>query len=252
MMMKLSRALWGVLLFVVCLAPLAFGQDVTLTLVNGGQYSMDGIYVGAYNATVNSSPTPIICDDFADEVYQNESWTASVTQANTITNSTTGLKWSTGGDLAYWGVSNTNIVQGYDAMLYLAQQVLPISLQNGQNAQTIGYYSYAIWAIFDASAVYSYLKQNDSNFAYTWGQVEALVQTALGKTYTQNEFAGWEVLTPQCGGGSSSCTDGPPQEFFMYVPEGGSALVYLLLAGVSCMGAFIFRSRSPRTQRETL
>jgi hypothetical protein len=251
-MMKSSRALWILFVLVVGLAPLAFSQDVTLTLVNGGQYSMDGIYVGAYNATLNNTPANIICDDFEDEVYQNESWTASVTQANTITNSTTGLKWSTGGDLAYWGVSNSNIQLGYDAMLYLAQQVLPISLQNGQNAQTIGYYSYAIWAIFDPSAVYSYLKQNDSNFVYTWGQVEALVQTALGKTYTPNEFAGWEVLTPQCGGGSSVCNDGPPQEFLIFVPEGGSALMYLLLAGVSCIGAFLFRSRSPRTQRESL
>jgi len=240
----------------VCLAPLAFSQDVTLTLVNGGQYSMDGIYVGAYNATLNNSPTPIICDDFADEVYQNESWTASITQAASITNTTPGLKWSTGGDLAFWGISNSNIVQGYDAMLYLASQMLPLSLQNGQNSQTIGLYAYAIWAIFDPTAVESYIYAHDANPGNTWNLIAQLAQSAVNGNYTKNEFAGWEVLTPQCsgggGGGTDPCSQGVPQEFFIYVPEGGSALMYLLLAGVSCMGAFLFRSRSPRTRSETL
>jgi len=129
-------------------------------------------------------------------------------------------------------------------MLYLASQMLPLS-GNKNNAQLVGYYAYAIWAIFDASAVYNYLKKNDSNFTYTWGQVQKLAESALTGSYSQGQFAGWEILTPVCNTGC-------PQEDFVFVPEGGSALMYLLLAGVSCMGAFLFRSRSPNARRETL
>jgi hypothetical protein len=46
------------------------------------------------------------------------------------------------------------------------------------------------------------------------------------------------------GGGGGGCAPVP-------VPEGGTALMYLLLAGLCCVGAMILRSRRPAGVRET-
>src|SRR5579871_2578441 len=149
LMRKLNRAAGWSLLLMVVFAPMAFGQNVNITLINGGPYTMDGISVGPYNATMNNQPTQIICDDYANNVHNNEQWTATVTQASSLTNTTKGLIWSgdSSGSSQYLGTTYSTL-QGYDAMLFLASQMLPLSQQKNPNAQTIGYYAYAIWAIF--------------------------------------------------------------------------------------------------------
>ena len=244
-MTRLNRALLGtVALLFLCLSPFAFADDpVNLTLVNGGPYTMDGVYVGPYNFTQNGQSAQLICDDFKDEVYPGESWTATVTSVSSINNNTTGLMFSgqTAGGLNLLGATGS-FVQGYEAMAYLAGQMLAIS-GNPQNATQVGYLAYAIWAIFEGGNVKSYLGNTAA-----WQTVEALAAGAL--QYVENpknhvtaaSFAGWELLTPTCTPGGQC-----PQEYLKYVgvPEGGSALLYLLLAGVSCFGAMRFRLRRP-------
>jgi len=70
------------------------------------------------------------------------------------------------------------------------------------------------------------------------------VDAWLGKVPSNlnpGQFANFLLLTPQgCNGGPGSC---PGQEFMMLVPEGGSAAMYLLLAGLLCFGAMLFRRR---------
>jgi hypothetical protein len=234
-MIKLSRTLWrAAILAMVCFAPFAFGQSVNLTLDNGGSYTMDGIYVGPYNATQNyTQSVQVICDDFSHNVYAGESWTANVTNATALSTSLGSLLWgsSTAGGSMLGGTYSA--LQGYESMLYLAAEMLPLS-SNPKNSTEVAYLSYAIWAIFDSTAVYNWLSQHNDLSA--WAQVQSLAENALKGSYTTAEFAGWEILTP-------ICTSGCPQEYFEYVPEGGSALMYLLLAGVSCFGAMFFRKR---------
>jgi hypothetical protein len=236
---------WFCLIALVCLAPLAFSQTVNLTLDNGGPYVMDGIYVGPYNATQNNTqPVQIICDDFAHEVTASESWTATVTQvSNLASNGTAGLTWANtlAGGSALFGANTTfSTLQGYYAMAYLASEMLPLS-SNPANATQIGYLAYAIWAVFDASAVKAWLGANST----AWAQVQLLAQNALNGVYSAGQFAGWEILTPNCSG-AGSCNLGQPQEFFEYVPEGGTTLMYLLLAGFCCFGTMFLRSRRQR------
>jgi hypothetical protein len=237
---KLRASGWFALAAFLCFVPLAIGQNTTtLTLVNGGSYAMDGIYVGPYNATENNQPVQIICDDFKDEVSPGQSWTARITSLSSLTNSTTGLVWSgatAGGALL--GGTTYSLVQGYYAMAYLDSESLGLA-RNPSNATQIGYLAYAVWSIFDASGVYSWLKaENDLGI---WTTIQNLAEGALKGTYTASEFAGWQILTPVCPG--QGCANGPPQEFFQYVPEGGSAFMYLVLAAVSCFGAMFLRSR---------
>src|SRR5579872_1419396 len=151
-MIKRSQVRWwgGAILLMLCFVPLAFSQTVQLTLNDGGSYTMDGVYVGPYNFTETqnnqSSSAQLICDDFRDEVYPGESWTANVTSFSSINSNSTGLMFYnfTAGSSSLFGITG-NFLQGYEAMAYLASQMLPLT-GNSANATTIGYMAYAIWA----------------------------------------------------------------------------------------------------------
>jgi hypothetical protein len=56
-----------------------------------------------------------------------------------------------------------------------------------------------------------------------------------------SQFANLFLYVPIPGSQTGSL--GTPQEMWGNVPEGGAALLYLLLAGASCFGAMFFRSR---------
>ena len=241
-MSKAIRASWWVIIAALLLTPMAFSQNpVYLTLNDGGNNgAVGGIYVGPYDATLSSGPnqsgthTQIICDDFEHEVTTGQSWYANVTSFTSITNSTQGLVWS-GATQSGVGLGGPigNMVQGYTAMAYLASQLL------GANSTQAGYLAYAIWSIFDASAVQSWL--NTHGAGNMWAQVQSMAQGAmtavLNNQVKQSDYAGWEILTPVNQG------PGAPQEFFMFVPEGGTAVMYLLLAGFACFGTMFFKSR---------
>lgn len=257
-MSKRIKASWWVgLAVLLLLAPFAFSQDVQLTLENGGNYTMDGVYVGPYNASQtvsgHSQNAQIICDDFKDEVIPGESWTANVTSYSTLaaTGSTAGLMFNgdTAGGALLGGVSG-NALQGYVAIAYLASQMLPLT-SNPANAQQVGYLAYAIWAIFEPSLVQGWLGSGSA----AWAAVEQLAQGALSgalkNLYSAASFAGWEILTPVAGS-QNPFSQGTPQEYLELVPEGGTALMYLLLGGLCCFGTMFLKSRRRRAVSRVL
>jgi len=241
-MSKRIRASWWVgIAAVLLLAPLAaFSQNqVSLELLDGGNNgSMGGVYVGPYDASVNQSKqsTQIICDDFEHEVTPGESWTATVTSVSSLaTNGTAGLNWGStlaGADL---GGAMFSSLQGYYAMAELATQLLTA------NSNQASYLAYAIWAVFDGNAVQSWIGSHGGFPPGFWAAVQSMALTALQGSYNSSTFAGWEILTAVSG--TQSAGNGPPQEFFVFVPEGGTALMYLLLAGFACFGTMYFKSR---------
>lgn len=206
---------WGVAaLALLCFAPSAFANN-NLTLTSAGNNVMDGVYVGPYYATVNGvANTPIICDDFADESYIGSSWNFTSNNFSTLGN-------------ALWG-QTSNYTSNYDAAAWLTLQMLALN-GNPSNATQVGYLSFAIWSLFDSNALSGL---NGTQLA----GVEAWLK-ALPSNLTPGEFANFEILTPQ------NCTPGScqGQEFLVLVPEGGSAAMYLLLAGLACFGAILFR-----------
>lgn len=239
-MKSATRSLGWVLGFVLlCWVPGAFAGTVNLQISNPPSNNvLDGIYVGAYSATntATGSPTQIICDDFKDDSNFNASNYTVHNFGNFV-----GTVWGSGA-----------------ATLYQDAAWLTLGMLNQSGAQQ-GYYSYAIWAVFDPSDVANWLtKYGDVTACNTvfgsgsWGQSGCtahsggLLASAAGQQYYQGEFSNFLILTPTCSAGPGTCQE---QEFFqlMPVPEGGSTAAYILLVAVFCGGAMFYSRRSTAT-----
>jgi hypothetical protein len=215
-MINSTQKWWGIAaIALLCFAPAAFANS-TLNMTGAGNNVMDGVYVGPYYATVNGvANTPVICDDFADESRIGSSWSFTANNFSTLGS-------------ALWGNQTAN----YEAAAWLTLQMLSLNT-NPNNATTVGYLSFAIWSLFDKSAL------NGLTSTQLAGVDSWLAK--IPSNLTPGEFSNFVILTPQgCANGPGSC---PGQEFLMMVPEGGSALTYLLLAGLSCFGAMLFRRK---------
>jgi hypothetical protein len=239
----------------LCLAASAIAQtNVTLTGPPPG-YVYDGIYMSPYYATVGTATNvPVVCDDFADESYPGSSWTATMTSFSNINSSNTA-----------WGQAGGNLSL-YNAAAWLTTQVL--AQVGGSNGQIID--SFALWAVFDPTGVESYLASNSVNsgslttaqlcndiFGGTSGCKSSaagkggLLYTAeFGNVYTPGEFSNFTVISPSNNGVVCTAGSCPAQEFLTdyQLPEGGTALSYLFIAGLCCFGAIYFRSRKQTAQ----
>ncbi len=223
-MKRVGFSAWLIAFALLGFGPSAFGQ-ANINLTSPGNNVMNGIYVGPYTATVNGVSTQIICDDFADETYSNESWTANI---NNI--SSPGTKWGTPTSL-------------YNEAAYFATVMMQLEStpQNAATMQIEGYLSYTIWALFDPSGVEAWL----GNGSTAWTTVEGILGLA-GNYANVAAPTNMVLYTPiagtavNCDGGACS---GPPQEFIAFVPEGGSPLLYLVFAGLACGAAMFYRSR---------
>ena len=216
----------------LCLAPGAFAGTVNLQISNPPSNNvLDGLYVGAYDATntVTQAQVQIICDDFKD----NNNFKPANYTTHTFSN-LAGALWGAGA-----------------ATLYQEAAWLTLGMLN-QSGKQQGYYSYAIWAVFDPTDVAGWLTTSGDTKACntvfgkgSWSQTGCtagsggLLASAAEQQYYQGEFSNFLILTPNCSAGPGACKE---QEFFELqpVPEGGSAAVYLLFAGISCLGAMFY------------
>jgi hypothetical protein len=213
------------------LVPFAFGNStVTMSISDPPSNNVrDNIYVGGYSATVQNGGDPkVVCDDFADETgYGSQTY-----KVNSFSNLGATL-W--GSYLMGKGDTLSQVTAFYDQAAWLT-----LGMFGQTNKQLQGDYSYAIWAVFDPKAVAAWLILHGDLSAYNavFGS-GGLLWKAQNQLYAANEFANFLILTPQ------GCTVGKcgQQEFFEVVPEGGPAVAYLLLAGLSCFGAMLFRRR---------
>jgi hypothetical protein len=224
----------------LCVATSAFAGTVSLQLNDPPSNNiLDGIYVGPYSAinTGTGAQTQIICDDFKDTSNYNQATYTIHNFSNLV-----GTVWGAGA------------LTHYEEAAWLTLGMLQ------QTGTTQGYYSYAIWAVFDPTGVASWLTSHGDSGACnsvfgngSWGSggctagSGGLLANAAGQQYTQGEFSNFLIFTPTCSAGPGTCQE---QEFFQLqqVPEGGSAVTYLGLAGIVCFGAmFYVRHQRPRT-----
>lgn len=238
-MSKSQRVSW---LFVpaglMCVAVGAFGQPTaSMNLNSPGSNVVDGIYVGPYYAYINGVETPVICDDFADESYIPETWTADVTSFSGLS-STAGLKFS-----------SASLVQ-YEEAAYLAQELMTAS------PSAAGALQYAIWDVFEQGAVTSYLDTYyPSNESSLQGAALSLVgeaQLAVSSpSFSESDLADVSIYTPtsaapMCGQGP--CPSSPPQEFMtvsVSSPEPAQfAILGIDLLGVGAIVVFFRRRRA--------
>ena len=224
----------GSLLF--CIALPAFGQAVTVTLGNVNGDPIDygvgllDVYAGVYGGTASlTGAIPgIVCDDFKDEVGVPSSWEATAYQVSTlgsISNPITDVLYGGANPPTYTDVG----IAGYAEVAYLVNLMF-----NTTNTTTQGLISEAIWSITDP------VLSGTGSAAYL---VTDAVNYAGSTSDSLSQYSNLYILTPR--------TIGTGQEMWIRVPEGGAALVYLLLAGASCFGAVYFNSRMRLGRRKT-
>jgi hypothetical protein len=206
----------GVVLFCFVSGAFATSVPVTVTALNADH--TDGYDVGPDSATVNGvAKTQVISDDFSDKTKIGKTNTDTVNTFSSLGSTLWGAYYLKKGD------KMSQITKMYDEAAWLTLQLL-----NPANSKAIGDIQFAIWALFNAKAL-----KKDPN-AQSW-------LTLAGKqSYYSGEFSNFLILTPTCSNGPGTCSG---QEFFEIVPEGGTALMYLLLAGASCFAALFHSSR---------
>jgi hypothetical protein len=193
----------SILLFSLLLASPAFATSVTLTYLGGTGSGIGGGAVYPYEVSINgsSTPTPLLCDSYDNNIHLNESWTATVSPfLQGIANS-------------MFGASMT--------MDYKAAGLIFKSMLAGSITATQA--NWAIWGLFSSTAA------SQSQFTSTGANTIDTQYLALAGTASNSAFNGLLLYTP------TNATPGSgPQEFIGYsaVPEPSS----LMLMGTGLIG----------------
>lgn len=210
---------------------LADTTKVTLTSVGNGT-AVGNVYVGPYVATLGSGSTAVstyvLCDDWSDNTYLNESWTATIYTLSPLSGT------------PLFG-NNQSL---YNAMAWLGSHLLANPTDKTLQADI----SFAIWELSYGANNTAKETPAPTSSIYPVDQsvVAGLISQALNSGF---DGSGWEILTPISGTAScpgyanSTCPSSPPQEFLVYAPE-SSAVVML---GADMFGllalVFVFRRR---------
>lgn len=246
---KLTSTLWFLLAgALLCVAPGAFGQcpagpptsnTACMDLTGAGNNVMGNVYIGPYTADINGVATPVICDDFYDDSYLWEQWTAQVIAGSAASTSNTRMAQNTGSGAADY--NGLTLTQAYDAVGYLAYDLVQVTSQPGYNQTVAGDIQFALWTIFDpsamnyapgqTSAIQGYLNSavaNDGNASY----IDQFTVYSPDTNYPQN---------PALGNGIT-----PPQEFLVDTPEPASlALLSVDFSAVAILVFFLRRRLKP-------
>ena len=226
-----------------CFTVPASGQTtINFTGITNSQV-FGGGYVDPYAGTVTYNGTPInnggliVCDDYKDEIYIPETWNVTAIQASSLNSSNIG-------DTLFGGTIG---LDGYAAVASLVSDLLGTT-----NQYTQADLSSAIWWITSggtsSGSVYTLngYTLDSAAVGYINGALTAYGPFGLGddtsaaNTALAADTKLW-VLTPYPN--SQPLGDGRPQEMWISVPEGGTASMYLLLAGAACFGAMFLISR---------
>lgn len=247
----LRKPLWviSVLLLASISAPAAHADTVSMDLTGVGNGASDyGVYLSPYTATVNGvANTSVICDDFANDSYLGESWTANVSNVASLGN-------------VLWPSSSPAQQQVlYDEMAYLAYQ-----LGNPTNANAQAAISFAIWDLSDSSAVSAWSSAPGySTFLADSGNSNGVLywvdqaQNQYG-TLSSTQLADVLVYSPDTSDpitcGTGPCQNTPPQEFLainpVATPEPGTFV--LMLMGLGSLGLMMaVRKRTAERHQQT-
>ena len=238
---------------------LAQTAGLTITAANPDGYYMGGIYTNPYTFSVTQNGTttyPVLlsCDDFYNDVYLGESWTAYETtlssiESETSINNTLYFSSFTGGT-AQTNPSVQAQIQGYEEVAYLAAKLFYDNSANNYGTAAAGQLSYAIWDIFDPELLANNtqgLSLADLNAAKA-DVLEAQNYVASGGVVGNAIF-----YTPLCG--STVCkpsNTSAPQEFVgvlsnnqgLPMPEPQMLALLLVDLGVVLAALLFWRRRS--------
>lgn len=225
--------------FAVLVFASASFADTSMTLTGvGDQATLGDVYVDPYTATVGTSTNvSVICDDWSNNSYLNESWTATAMSASTVGNSSLGTPM--------FG-NNQSL---YNEVAYLASQLMA----NPTDPTNQTEYSFAIWALTygangtteETPAPLTYLAENLSGGTSNSEYIAVVndMNYAVSNESGYNS-AGWEILTPDAGT-STPVSDGTPQEFLTFVNTPEPSTILLLAMGIG--GLFLLKRRQSQS-----
>jgi len=217
----------------------AFGQNVPMYF--NGTYDGGtalGAGAGYYEGSINgvnvgsgySSPG-MICDDYYDHIDGGENWKATGYSVSSL-NAGNIAADSLFGGAAHWGdLNGLTAIQGYEALAYVVSDMFANSGHQNDDSQVL-------W----------YLTSNANAHAGSPGiALSALSAGAQALVATVENTSNLKDLSTYTGLWLYTQPFAPPgvQEMWgqIPVPEGGAALMYLLLAGVTCFGAMFYSRR---------
>jgi len=210
-----------------------------LTGVYNPNNVMGGVYDSPYWLNINGVETLAICDDFTTDISVGQTWSASQYSLSDV--STAGLqKFNTtpvnGQTLApTWLVGTTTLTirQEYAAAALLAEDLFAnLNSSTAGNSALVGEYSYAIWTIFDPSAISGYNGQID----LTTQGVIANLRTQAFDDVLRGASATISIYTPTPFSAS--------QEFLVVTTPEASAMGTLIVDLLGLAGVvFVLRRR---------
>jgi hypothetical protein len=218
-----------------------------LTGTNGGA-NLGGVYTSPYFATITTGSTTIssavICDDFADDSYLGETWTADVTHLSDLS-SPNSLKWQG----TTWQGQTLTQAQEYMAAALLVEDLLPVYSTDAYKA---GEYGFAIWALLDpADNPLGYI--GNSN---TVSQVKTYINSAVAEVSgssatTLSQFSNVNIYTYDSAlslaagqpSGCGGCAPSPQEFIAVSMAEPPAPLLLLFYFSIASGLVFVFRRR---------
>ena len=212
----------------------AAGQTTTTTATTtfnltspGSGANLAGVYTSPYDGTIGSSTTavPVICDDFADESYVPETWTAFVTPLSSLVSGTTNttLNWlnTVGSTITVDGYS-LNQAAAYSVAAVLAVDILAAPVASVQQEDL----SYALWGLFDPTGTsgdpgaFSWLTSygdttDETNAINDLNAAVKYVEAPVNSLKVQADVNAVTIYSYDTADGVTNCggCKGPPQEF---------------------------------------
>ncbi len=221
--MKVFPRAIPVIVLLLAMAGTASATGVTLTLNTGGTDVMGGVYVGPYSFTETGNGAPVslnlICDDYSDEVWLGESWTASTTSMPPTSSSLSSLHF---GSMAGAGTA-------YLEAAWLAQQIFALGPANPSNSATIGYMQYAIWDLFSPGASSGLSASQQSMVSY-W-----LAQASENYNCATCNYSDVVIYTPSSLGAPEGSQ---PQEYIGIITTPEPSALQLLGTGLFALFGF--------------
>ncbi len=208
------------------IAPAAYGDQSTLTLTGVGAGNvMAGVYTSPYVANIDGTTTYAICDDFVDDSFIGETWSAT---ESTVADLGSPIKWA-----------SAQQQQNYEEAAWLIVNKLLPAVNTNPDPTYLGEISFAIWNIFDpgpTGAIAYLANYYGSSTAPAVLQAQSL-QSQAAQHYNDGtvNFASIEVYTPSSSP-APTCTGpgcpaggitGLPQEFLVVATPEPSSLASL-------------------------
>lgn len=265
--MRQNKSLRVVAWLGAVVAPVVFAQATTTITMLGDPQGVQGpimgdVYTSPYYANVGSNTgVPIICDDFFDDTYFNESWTAYVTPLSSIPGP--GPQFSTG---TIVGGTTLTQEQAYTVGAYLATEIMETNQGTTAGQMQAGELSYALWALFsptvftangpgctlpDGCLTPTELSAAENYETAAWSEVQTLGLNTSNFDSVMG-VSGVTIYTYDSAAGAPTCLNEgcppPPQEFIsVTMPEPSlSSLLAIDLLGLAGLVAVLVKRRSRR------